>query len=134
MTNLLPLYLLDYLEDVHHDQIYPACPVQILTGYPSYVRLVAYGTDFFDTLKVMPEAGRQTFGVSRICYRVMVTDIKEGINDVFNKYHHPFDSAPVLFQDGVLRFRENQPILKSFDQLDGLPPLAPEYLYMQFIN
>lgn len=132
--NLFPIYILDYLVDLQGNKLRPVCPIQILTGAPDYARLVAYGTDCFDSTKLFPDDGRKSFSVQEIDYHIMVTDIFDGTNAVFQKYVHPFDSAPVLFQDGVLRNRKDLPILELFDELDGLPPLGPEYLYAQFIN
>ncbi len=134
--NLLPLYLLDSLENGDGHRQYPQCPTQILIGYPNYARLVAYGTDCFDTIKIFPEHDRKSFQVSAINYRIMVTDATDGTNAVYQKFVHPFESTPypVIHQDGMLRFKQNLPILDMFDSIDGLPPLAPDYLYAQFIN
>lgn len=132
--NLLPIYVLDCLIDLHGNIVRPVAPVQILTGYPDYARLVAYGTDAFDTLKLFGSDGRKTFGVSNIKYRIIVIDPNFSNNTAMQMYEHPFDSAPVVFQDGVMRFREDRKMFDAYEHLEGLPPLAPMYLYLQFIN
>lgn len=136
----VPLYFLDSLTDLSGNLIEPECPIQILTAYPNYARFVAYGTDMFDTKKIFPDDGRKSFGVSGIKYRIVVIDPYVGstshdLSELdIQTYEHPFETAPVLFQDGMLRFRHDMPMLQLFEELEGLPKLDPDYLYFQFIN
>lgn len=132
--NLLATYILDSLEDLTGQMIEPSSPVQILTGYPDYVRLTIFGTDMFDTTKVFANDGRKTFGLSAINYRITVFDFDESYTTNEQKYRHPFDNGPVLFQDGIMRFRHDCPMLKLFSELPGMPDLMTGAKYCQFIN
>lgn len=133
-----PIYVLDHFIDLSGFEVGSDIPIQILPGFPGYIRLSAFGTDHFDTVRLFADYGKKSFGVSSICYQICVHEINEA-GDHLDKiavqsFEHPFKIAPVLFQDGVLRFQDNVPILRTFDALNGLPDLPVGFEYYQFIN
>lgn len=132
--NLIATYILDSFKDLNGQYVEPCVPVQILTAYPDYVRLTIFGTDSFDTTKVFANDGRKSFGISAINYRIIVVDFDESYTTNTQSYQHPFENAPVLFQDGIMRFKLDCPMLKLFTELEGMPELMTGAKYCQFIN